>query len=70
VIDRSDLEADVKSVSRTIFDRIAMVEAGIHGTPMEEVHFHELGGLDSVIDICGAVWAFGRSVLIKSMSPG
>ena len=39
-----------------VFGRIASVEAKIHRIPAEEVHFHEIGGLDSVIDIVGAVW--------------
>ena len=56
IIDRSKLEAEVKERSREIFERIASVESKIHQKPMEEVHFHELGGLDSVVDIAGSVW--------------
>ena len=56
IIDRSSIEAGVKEKSRDIFQRIASVEAKIHRKPMEEVHFHELGGLDSVVDIVGSVW--------------
>lgn len=60
IIDRSGLDVEVKSLSKDIFRRIASAEAGIHGTPAEEVHFHEVGGLDSVVDICGAVWGLRR----------
>jgi uncharacterized protein (TIGR00299 family) protein len=60
IIDRSGLDAEVKSVSKRIFGKIASTEAGIHRTPAEEVHFHEVGGLDSVVDICGAVWGLRR----------
>jgi uncharacterized protein (TIGR00299 family) protein len=56
VIDRSDLEPEVKEKSREIFKRIASVEAKIHRKPAEEIHFHEIGGLDSVVDIVGAIW--------------
>jgi uncharacterized protein (TIGR00299 family) protein len=56
IIERSGLEADVKQRSKEIFRRIAAVEAKIHKKPMEEIHFHEIGGLDSVVDIVGAVW--------------
>ncbi len=56
IIERSGIEADVKEKSREIFKRIASVEGKIHRTPSEEVHFHELGGLDSVVDIVGSVW--------------
>jgi len=56
IIERGDLEADVKKKSKEIFQRIASVEARIHKKPTEEIHFHEIGGLDSVVDIAGAVW--------------
>jgi uncharacterized protein (TIGR00299 family) protein len=56
IIERSRVEAEVKEKSKEIFNRIALVEAKIHQTPIEEVHFHELGGLDSIVDIVGAVW--------------
>jgi len=58
IIDRSSLEADVKEKSKEIFQRIASVEAKIHEKPASEIHFHEIGGLDSVVDIAGAVWGF------------
>ena len=56
IIERSGLEADIKEKSKEIFQRIASVEAKIHEKPMGEIHFHEIGGLDSVVDIVGAVW--------------
>lgn len=56
IIERSGIEAEVKEKSREIFMKIASVEGKIHRRPSEEVHFHELGGLDSVVDIVGSVW--------------
>ena len=56
IVERSHLEPEVKGKSKEIFQRIASVEAKIHRKPMEEIHFHELGGLDSVVDIVGSVW--------------
>jgi len=56
IVERSRVEAKVKEKSKEIFKRIASVEANIHQTQMEEVHFHELGGLDSIVDIVGSVW--------------
>lgn len=56
IIERSGIEADVKEKSKEIFKRVASVEGKIHRMQVEEVHFHELGGLDSVVDIVGSVW--------------
>jgi uncharacterized protein (TIGR00299 family) protein len=56
IIDRSSLEGQVKEKSKEILKRIASVEAKIHRRPMEEVHFHEIGGLDTIVDIVGPVW--------------
>jgi len=65
IIDRSHLEPRIKEKSREIFKRIASVEAEIHQTPMEGVHFHELGGLDSVVDIVGSIWGIGQMGIDK-----
>lgn len=56
IIDRSHLDEELKEQSKKIFERIASVEAKIHRRQMEEIHFHEIGGLDSIVDIVGAVW--------------
>jgi len=56
IIDRSYLEPEIKEKSREIFQRIASVEAKIHKKPVGEIHFHEIGGLDSIVDIVGSVW--------------
>jgi uncharacterized protein (TIGR00299 family) protein len=65
IIDRSGLETWVKEKSKEIFERIASVEAKIHQTPMEEIHFHELGGLDSIVDIVGAIWGIHQMGIEK-----
>jgi len=50
-----DLSPDVRDKSIAIFETIAVEEGKIHGCPAEEVHFHEVGAVDSIVDIVGSV---------------
>ncbi|HEY8448758.1 MAG TPA: nickel pincer cofactor biosynthesis protein LarC [Thermomicrobiales bacterium] len=54
LIERSALEDSVKSRSLAIFERLAKAEASVHGVSPEDVHFHEVGAVDAIVDICGA----------------
>ena len=55
IIDRSALSDDIKSASQGIFKELAGVEARIHQKSADEVHFHEISGLDSIIDVVGSL---------------
>ncbi|WP_276520703.1 LarC family nickel insertion protein [Apilactobacillus ozensis] len=54
IIDDSGLSDYVKTNAKQVFMYIASAEAKVHNLPIEEVHFHEVGALDSIIDIVGA----------------
>jgi len=60
IIEKSDLENRVKEKSRSVLTRIGEAESRIHGIPLSEVHLHELGGVDTVIDVVGTVSGIER----------
>ena len=53
LVQNSPLSQNVKEKSLEIFERLAIAESEIHGQPKEKVHFHELGGIDAIVDIVG-----------------
>ena len=57
-IRRSALKPESQERAVHLFERLAEAESAIHDTPIEKVHLHEVGALDSIIDIVGAVYGF------------
>jgi pyridinium-3,5-bisthiocarboxylic acid mononucleotide nickel chelatase len=53
MITQSPLPERVKKISHQIFEKLAIAEAAIHDCPIEKVHFHEVGGIDAIVDIVG-----------------
>ncbi len=57
LVDGSGLPPRAKAAARALFERIGRAEAKVHGVPLEAVHFHEVGAVDSIVDLCGAAVA-------------
>ncbi len=58
IVEKSRLEPEVKKKSKEVFERVASVEGKIHQKSAKEIHFHELSGMDSIVDIVGSIWGF------------
>jgi uncharacterized protein (TIGR00299 family) protein len=54
LLESSALDRPVRAASLAVFERLAEAEAAVHGTSVDEVHFHEVGGVDAIVDIAGA----------------
>ncbi|MEA2586513.1 MAG: pyridinium-3,5-bisthiocarboxylic acid mononucleotide nickel chelatase [Thermomicrobiales bacterium] len=60
LISDSSLDDGPKAAAQAVFARLAEAEAKVHGTTPEEVHFHEVGGVDAIVDVCGACIGLDR----------
>jgi pyridinium-3,5-bisthiocarboxylic acid mononucleotide nickel chelatase len=73
-IERSALSREGKDRAIHLFDRLAEAEAAIHQTPVDKVHLHEVGALDSIIDIVGAVygmeWLQASTIVASPLNVG
>lgn len=58
MIDAAPLSSRVKQTSSAVFQRLGEAEAKVHAMPLEKVHFHEVGAVDSICDIVGACFCF------------
>ena len=63
IIDNSSLDEKVKDLSKRIFMRVANAESKVHNKPLDEIHFHEVGAIDSIVDIVGT------AILINKINP-
>ncbi len=70
IIEHGNLSRKVKDKSIEIFEDLANVEGKIHNRPTEEIHFHEIGAVDSIIDIVGTVYGIEcMGIRALSISP-
>ena len=57
IIQASPFSDAVKEKSLAVFATLAAAEARVHGVPVDQIHFHEVGAIDCILDIVGTIWA-------------
>ncbi len=60
LFDESELNPDIRDTAKRVFERLAEAEAKVHNTTKANVHLHEVSGIDSIVDIVGAVIGFAH----------
>lgn len=63
IIEESSIDEKSKELAKRIFMKVAKAESKVHNKPLEEVHFHEVGAIDSIVDI------IGTAILINKINP-
>lgn len=67
LLERAALPDGVRTRSIATFARLADAEAGVHGVPADDVHFHELGSVDTLMDVCGTI-ALAKALGIEAFA--
>ncbi len=68
LIESSPLPGEAKEAALAIFRRLAEAEAAVHGCSPEEVHFHEVGGVDAIVDVVGTALGMAHLGITEAMS--
>lgn len=56
IIESAPIDDDIKAKSLAVFQALAEAEAKVHGVPVDQIHFHEVGAIDCILDIVGTIW--------------
>ncbi|HET8616371.1 MAG TPA: nickel pincer cofactor biosynthesis protein LarC [Actinomycetales bacterium] len=73
LLDAADLDETTRTTAHAVFERLAVAEGAVHGTPPDEVHFHEVGAHDSigdVVGVCAGFAALGARLHVGPLSLG
>jgi len=68
IIDKAEINENAKKIAKDIFMIIGKSESKIHNIDLEHIHFHEVSGVDSIIDIVGTAWLIDKLSIAKTYS--
>jgi len=68
IIDSGELNENTKSIAKEIFQLLGAAESKVHGTDINKIHFHEVGAIDSILDIVGTAFLIDRLEIEKTIS--
>ena len=68
IIDKAEINENTKQIAKDIFMIIGKSESKIHNIDLEHIHFHEVSGVDSIIDIVGTAWLIDKLSITKTYS--
>ncbi|MFC2126456.1 nickel pincer cofactor biosynthesis protein LarC [Bacteroidota bacterium] len=68
IIDKSDIPGKAKGIAREIFHLLGEAESQVHDIPIEKIHFHEVGAIDSILDIIGTAYLLEKLNIVKTYS--
>jgi uncharacterized protein (TIGR00299 family) protein len=66
LIEKSKLTDEVKALASKIFNRLGLAESKVHGVPLDQIHFHEVGAIDAIVDIVGFSIAYHQLAIEKA----
>ncbi|MCC5928354.1 MAG: nickel pincer cofactor biosynthesis protein LarC [Cyclobacteriaceae bacterium] len=68
IIEQGHISSGTKEIAKQIFLLLGEAESLIHGIPLEKIHFHEVGAIDSIMDIVGTAWLLDKLGIEKTYS--
>ncbi|CAN5245513.1 nickel pincer cofactor biosynthesis protein LarC [soil metagenome] len=66
LIEKSTLNVEVKGLASKIFNRLGLAESQVHGVSLDQIHFHEVGAIDAIVDIVGFSIAYHQLAIEKA----
>jgi uncharacterized protein (TIGR00299 family) protein len=68
LIRRASMSRNAREIAHRLFERLARVEAKVHGTTIDQVHFHEVGAIDSIVDMVGVAVAWDELEIDRAVA--